>query len=84
MANSVSNFRQHADQKMNLPCVDEAKLKARLIAKPQLGQNPKALKFSGLTASQRRKVKVLTCFMLFLVNICYTILRQKCSILLWL
>ena len=62
MANSVSNFRRHAEQKMNLPCVDEAKLKARLIAKPQLEQNPNALKFSGLTATQRRKVNVLICF----------------------
>ncbi|XP_028414460.1 dynein heavy chain 6, axonemal-like [Dendronephthya gigantea] len=46
---------RHGDQKMNLTCVDEAALKARLIAKPQLDQNPKALKFSGITASQRRK-----------------------------
>lgn len=59
MANSMPNVFRHADQKMSLPCVDEAQLKARLIAKPKLEQNPKALKFSGLTATQRRKVKVL-------------------------
>jgi hypothetical protein len=73
MANSVSNVRRHAEQKMNLPCVDEAKLKARLIAKPQLEQNPKALKFSGLTATQRRKVNVLTCYsvVINLILYCY-------------
>lgn len=58
MANSLSNFRRRSDQKINLPGIDEAKLKARLIAKPQLEQNPKALKFSGLTATQKKKVNV--------------------------
>ena len=56
MANSLSNIRRHNDQKMNLPGIDEAKLKARLFAKPQLEQNPNALRFSGLTATQKRKV----------------------------
>ena len=73
MANSVSNVRRHAEQKMNLPCVDEAKLKARLIAKPQLEQNPKALKFTGVTASQRRKVDVLNCYKVHLNSILYLI-----------
>ena len=61
MSNSVSNVRLKTQQNMNLPCVNEAKLKARLIAKPTLGQSPNALKFSGPTAAQRRKV-ILCCF----------------------
>ena len=62
MANSLSNIRRLNDQRMDLPGVDEAKLKARLYAKPQLEQNPKALKFSGITASQKKKVLLLVCF----------------------
>lgn len=73
MANSVSNVCRHGDQKINLPCVDEATLKARLIAKPQLDQNPKALKFSGITASQRRKVIVFT---LYIVPFSLLLLRK--------
>ena len=56
MANSLSDIRRHSEQRIDLPGVDEAKLKARLLAKPQLGQHPKALKFSGITASQKKKV----------------------------
>ena len=36
--------------------LDQAQLKARLVAKPELHQRPNALKFSRTTAVQKKKV----------------------------
>lgn len=39
-----------------LPGIDENKLRSRIYCKPQLSPYPKALKFSGPTPVQERKV----------------------------
>ena len=39
-----------------LPGIDENELRARIYARPQLKANPKALKFSGPTPVQLKKV----------------------------
>lgn len=39
-----------------LPGVDEMKLRSRIYCKPQLAPYPKALKFSGPTPVQEKKV----------------------------
>lgn len=40
----------------SLPGIDENELRARIYAKPQLKPNPKALRFSGPTPVQLKKV----------------------------
>ena len=40
----------------SLPGIDENELRARIYAKPQLKPNPRALKFSGPTPVQLKKV----------------------------
>ena len=40
----------------SLPGIDQNKLKARIHAKPQLAPHPNALKFTGRTPVQEKKV----------------------------
>ena len=42
----------------SLPGIDENELRARIYAKPQLKPNPRALKFSGPTPVQLKKVSI--------------------------
>ena len=41
----------------SLPGIDQNELRARIYAKPQLKPNPRALRFSGPTPVQRKKVR---------------------------
>ena len=41
----------------SLPGIDENELRARIYAKPQLKPNPRALRFSGPTPVQLKKVR---------------------------
>lgn len=42
----------------SLPGIDENELRARIYAKPQLKPNPRALRFSGPTPVQLKKVSL--------------------------
>jgi hypothetical protein len=42
-----------------LPGIDENKLRSRIYCKPQLSPYPKAIKFSGPTPVQERKVSII-------------------------
>ena len=51
----VNNPRSDA---FSLPGIDENELRARIYAKPQLKPNPRALRFSGPTPVQLKKVRL--------------------------
>lgn len=51
-----------------LPGIDENQLRARIYAKPQISQNPKALRFTGPTPVQQKKVNVVLRFCRFPVR----------------
>ena len=51
----VNNPRSDA---FSLPGIDENELRSRIYAKPQLKPNPRALRFSGPTPVQLKKVRL--------------------------